>query len=401
MQLAVRGPRSVQRAARAMAPAATMLAFFQAAEHAGYSPVAVTRWLQEEGATMYSTVQNHMSQSMELFRDFFTTPVEQAPQPITRQRQMRVQQEEGPPRQRQRTEESLSNIQSTETNDQDMQQMRGDKRKHGEEHGMEPHGHGNTPATGTVQQNYVEKYVPRSFSDKTVLKLRWVNAYNVANIGTATTVTPSYFIWNTNSMVNVEPGASSHFTSMYPSNHHPSQFSNTWSLLYGYYRVECMDYTITVANTYQKLVTPSGGIPEENADLIVTLLPTQNANDITVTTVSATQYPTNQWEQKQSHNIYLQSRSPGATRTMHTFRGCINPEDFDIDPLTTASDETWTAVASNPSTARYLGITMINPTVYNTGTANLASGHSATVFVDFEFTVQFAGYKPALREATG
>lgn len=270
------------------------------------------------------------------------------------------------------------------------------KRKLNEEHGMESVEHGNTPATGTGQAHYIEKYVPVNFPDKFTVKEKWCDAYVLRTTGVAAS-TPSsgYIIWNINSINPYSSSSDSKNINAFAT-HRFNQYNN-WSAQYGYYRVENFEYKITCSNMenaqFIETSTPSPGAfvgATAQSDVILTLMPTQTDSDLST-------IQNQLWEQKEAHNVYLQGRSPGSQKTLHTFHGNLCSEDYDIDPLTTAADETWTAVGSNPSTVKRLTLTATVASPYNT--AALLPEAGVLVFVEFYVTVQYAGYKPTLRQA--
>lgn len=270
------------------------------------------------------------------------------------------------------------------------------KRKHTEEHGMESVTHGNTPATGTGQANYIEKYVPVNFPDKFTVKEKWCDSYVLRTTGVAAS-TPSsgYIIWNINSINPYSSSANSKNINAFAT-HRPNQYNN-WAAQYGYYRVENFEYKIHCSNMenaqFIETTTPSPGTfvgATAQSDVILTLMPTQTDSDLST-------IQNQLWEQKEANNVYLQGRSPGSSKTFHTFHGNLCSEDYDIDPLTTAADETWTAVGSNPATAKRLTLTATVASPYNT--VALLPEAGVLVFVEFYITIQYAGYKPTLRQA--
>lgn len=274
---------------------------------------------------------------------------------------------------------------------------KGAKRAKKEAHGMEPEGHGNAPATGTHLAGYIEKYVPVNFPDKFTVKQKYTNSCIMRNTNSnAVGPTIVYSVINTNSIFQVLASSSGVLQSL-PNSHKQNQHDN-WTAQYGYYRVTEMEYKITCTNVSNFTATGAGITPPgaftnaiELADAVVTLLPTQNITDLNLGYIEEI------WEQKQAHNVVLQARSPGATNTIHCFQGTICPEDYDIDPVTTAGDETWTAVGANPSQGRYLGLSVTPLLPYQT-TGTLPEVGIAVLW-ECEYTVQYAGYKPALRQA--
>lgn len=276
------------------------------------------------------------------------------------------------------------------TNDPDVKEH---KRKRAEEAGMEPKGEGNTPATGTKQLGFVEKYVPRNFPDKFVIKERYCSTYAMRAVQQAAGVpTLSYIVFNTNSNFAMQSAFTNITVNPTAAGHQPNQRDN-WAAQFGYYRVEQLKYRITVSNIAGQAFIFTGYTNSVAvSDVVVTLMRTQQITDISGTNQESL------WEQKEADNVYLQSRNPGSTKTMHTFNGDINPEDYDIDPITTAADETWTAVGSNPATARLLSLS-IAP-AFPSNTTALLPEVVVLAFIEFEQTVQYAGYKPALRQTT-
>lgn len=274
----------------------------------------------------------------------------------------------------------------------------GAKRKRTEEHCTEPHGHGNTPATGTEQAGYVQKYVPCNFPDKLTVKLKYCNNFAVRCQTTAGSANSALAIvmFRTNTMNGVlHTGVST--GTLQGLNHHPNQF-NVWSTLYGYYRVEQFEYRIHCVNTGQATFTETANPPgaatnaQAMCDALVTVMPTQNTSDFSSVTSNMALF-----EQKQAHTVVIPGRVGGA-HPEHVFRGVINPEDYDVDPITTAQDETWTAIANIPAVGKYLGVGIAPLSPYNT--TSLLPEVCMQVFVEFFITVQFAGYLAANRQAT-
>lgn len=290
---------------------------------------------------------------------------------------------------------AVSNLPSEEKMSTGQEEAHGQKRSRHEQSGMEPSGHGNTPATGTKQEGYIERYVPVNFPDKITLKLRYCNSYTMRSIATAgTAAVPATIAWNINSMNAIDSLQAGVFTGL--TGTHPNQFNGVWKTLYGYYRVCQLDYKIECSNLSNTQFTETAISATNTAamsDAIVTLLPTQTNTDITVTGQKST------WEQKEAKNVYVQARSPGAIKSYHCFHGTVCSEDYDIDPVQTAQDETWTAVANSPATTKKLGLLIVPASQFTT--AALFPEVQMQVFIDFTFTVQLAGYLPTLRQATG
>lgn len=269
-------------------------------------------------------------------------------------------------------------------------------KKRKEEHGMEPHGHGNTPATGTEQAGYIPRYVPVNFPDKFTIKEKFCELYEFRSAAQSGGVpTQAWALWNTNSTFAVLNTSTNVGTNLATGHSQPNQRDN-WTAQYGYYRVESMDYrihcTALEAQTFTETAAPGPyAYATAVSDGILTLMPTQTASDVTNSGMEAL------WEQKQSQNHYIQGRS-GGTSNHHVFHGTINPEDYDIDPITTAGDETWTAIGTSPTQPRLLGLSLTVGNIHNT--ISLLPECAVNVFVEFTFTVQYAGYKTNLRQAS-
>lgn len=264
--------------------------------------------------------------------------------------------------------------------------------------GTEPEGHGNAPATGTHIGGFVEKYVPVNFPDKFTVKERYCDSWVMrSTANAASNPSRAYIIWNTNNCflpLNASLFAKQNLT------HRPNQRAN-WAAQFGYYRVVDFTYKITVTNIsagtgFIETASPPGTFvnPVYVNDCIMTLQKVQIATDVNSSTVEQE----SQWEQKTSHNEYLQSRSPGSLKTIHVFTGDVKSEDFDMDPVTTAADETWTAVGISPNTTKLLGLSCNIVSPYNT--AALLAEVGVQVFAEFTYTVQYAGYLPGLRQVT-
>lgn len=281
----------------------------------------------------------------------------------------------------------------------------GEKRKRTEEGtcggnphtGMEPHGHGNTPATGLKQDNYIEKYVPVNFPNKQVLKLRYCqSALARSTAVVSSTPDPFYQVITSNNIFG--PWGTSHNISVGASPSHQPNQRDFWATAYGFYRVEALDYEITVINctqVTQTFTTPGTFVNAINAgDAVITLQKSLALGDTTATNNYA------KWEQKVSNNVVLCSVGKHASShgisNSHVFRGTLNPEDFDMDVTTTAQDETWTAIGSNPAVPRYLMLSgePLNPT----NTVALLPEIGCTILFNLTFTVQFAGYNTSLRQ---
>lgn len=258
--------------------------------------------------------------------------------------------------------------------------------------GMEPEGHGNAPATGTHLGGFVEKFVPVNFPDKFTVKEKYCSAYMMRSTGVAgTTPTQAYIVMNTNS--NYAPINSTTNSLAIPNGAHQPNQRDNWAAQYGYYRVTDFEYKISCSNVSNVQFTETAGVTFVNpivvSDAILTLQKTQTISDITSTTQETL------WEQKQCHNVFLQARSPGSVKTYHEFTGHIKSEEFDMDPLQTAADETWTVVGASPATNKLLALSMV--VLAPETTVALLPEAGVLVFIEIVQTVQYAGYSPSLR----
>lgn len=267
------------------------------------------------------------------------------------------------------------------------------KRARKEAKGMEPTGHGNAPATGTHLEGFVDRYLPCNFPDKLTLKQKYCNTHVIRNVATAGTLAGAqYILFNTNSLFSVF-GTTGQVINGFSTGHQPNQRDN-WTSQYGYYRVVEFEYKLHCVNvttlTTVQTATPAFANAIVNGDAILTLMKTQQVTDFSSTSNAAL------WEQKLAHNHVLPARV-GNGNPSHTFHGTVCPEDYDIDPVTTAGDETWTAIGSNPSQSRFLGLSVAPLLPYVT--AGTLPEVGVAVFVEIVMTVQYAGYLPSLRQA--
>lgn len=272
------------------------------------------------------------------------------------------------------------------------------KRKKREEHGMEPSGHGNTPATGTEQAGYIQKYVPCNYPDKLTLKSKMIQTGVLYGNGGATNPTWSYIAINTNSMKTFLKNSFGYISTQ-GNITQPNQFTQ-WNGIYGYYRVQQMEYRITFENVASTLtVTPTTTtLAQYGNSAIVGTLPTQTQSDLTSPSAATNVGYLKAWEQKQAKIHYLPGHNVGSSGTITHMSGCISPEDYDIDPLTTAADETWTAIGSDPATPRLLGVFASAAVPWNTGNADKTNLHAVQVLIECIYTYQLAGYYPSLRQ---
>ena len=277
------------------------------------------------------------------------------------------------------------------------EEYRGSKRKKQEEHGMEPSGHGNTPAGGTSQAHYIEKYVPVGFPTKLVLKLKYTDQVQMRSIGVAgATPNTSFVIYNTNSLTPLK-STSTNALSVNSGGHHLNQSAN-WIAQYNYYRIENCEYKITCYATANAAVSTTQNPPgtfvsaQQIDDCVVTLGKTMQLTDYNSTSPQAV------WEQKSSNNQTLGSVL-GGKKNSCVFEGTVNAEDYDVDVSTTAQDETWTVTTgyASPSVGRYMAL-VLAPLCPN-NTAGQLPEVGLNVFVEMTYTVCFAGYKTSLRQA--
>lgn len=258
---------------------------------------------------------------------------------------------------------------------------------------VEPRGHGNTPATGTELAGFIPKYLPVNFPDKFTVKQKYVDSFIFRSAATAgVAAVPFYLTLRTNSTFAIQAGIGG---GLGFGAHQPNQRDN-WAAQYGYYRVTNLSYSFKCQNvssaTFVETANPPGAFTNaiSVSDAVITLAKTQTFSDIQSTASYA------KWEQKISDNVVLGARAPGCTTSFHEFKGHVTPEDYDMDPVTTAADETWTAVGVSPSQNRWL-ILSGEPQLPYTTTALLPE-IAVAVFMTLEFTVQYAGYLPALRQ---
>ena len=174
---------------------------------------------------------------------------------------------------------------------------------------------------------------------------------------------------------------------------HQPILRDLWASQYDYYAVLACDYEVEFYNCSREPVTYTG--VGTNAQLVggvtVTMLPTTNNTDVT-TAGNGYQYPSGEMKNGQTKPLW-------PDRSI-TFSGTLTPGDFIVDAKDQDTDNTWTAVGSNPAVPRYLGF------VLNSITNSAIPGVNETPYalieavVTLHYTVQFTQLNQTLRAAT-
>lgn len=174
---------------------------------------------------------------------------------------------------------------------------------------------------------------------------------------------------------------------------HQPILRDLWASQYDYYAVLACDYEFEFYNCSREPITYTAA--GTNAQLVggvsVTMLPTTNNTDIT-NAGNGYQYPAGEMKNAQTQALW-------PDRSV-VFRGTLTPGDFVVDAKDSDTDNTWTAVGSNPAVPRYLGFALNSITNGAIPGANETAYALVEVLVTLHYTVQFTQLNQTLRSVT-
>lgn len=173
---------------------------------------------------------------------------------------------------------------------------------------------------------------------------------------------------------------------------HQPLMRDLWASQYDYYAVLATRVKIVFFNAnYDTITYTSAGTSSQRVGSVaVTLLPTTNAFDASS---AATGYMFPALEMKNGTSHVLRPE------TEWVYENSFTPGDWLIDAKDQDSDNTWTAVGSNPGVPRYLAL------ILNSTNASALSGASEVPYARIEYTltidydVQFTQLNQSLRSA--
>lgn len=172
---------------------------------------------------------------------------------------------------------------------------------------------------------------------------------------------------------------------------HQPLMRDLWASMYDFYAVLACDYEIKMYNAYADPITYTAvGTSAQNIGTVqVTTIPTTNSLDITS---SAFVYPAA--ETKNARTDWL---PPDKTITI---KGSLTPGDFIVDAKDSDSDQTWTAMGSNPTVDRLIGYHISSANNTSITGASEAPFALIQVLVILNYTVQFTQVNPSLRNTS-
>lgn len=171
---------------------------------------------------------------------------------------------------------------------------------------------------------------------------------------------------------------------------HQPLMRDLWASQYDYYAVLSTSYRIEAYNcAYDSIgYTTVGTSQQKVGGCIGTILHTTNTADITNAT-SGLPYPAVEMKNTRSQAIWPEG--------LAIWEGTVTPGDYIVDAKDSDSDNTWTAVGSNPGVQRYLGI------VFNSNNSGPFGGATETPFTNIQlwytidYDVQFTQLNQTLR----
>lgn len=171
---------------------------------------------------------------------------------------------------------------------------------------------------------------------------------------------------------------------------HQPLMRDLWASQYDYYTVLACRYRIHFfnANYDTSTYTSVGTSSQRLGSMAITILPTTNTSDISAA-ASGLVYPA--LEMKNNRSAILHPE--------HTvdFSGEFTPGDFVVDAKDSDTDNTWTAVGSNPTVGRYIGIIINSTTPSGLVGINEVQYARIEYVTELEYDVQFTQMNQSLR----
>lgn len=230
---------------------------------------------------------------------------------------------------------------------------------------------------GQGLQVTVPRAIPHSYNNNFTVRLSYADAQNY-QVSTGTGVARAFSmnsIWDP----DVTGGG------------HQPMMRDLWASMYDYYAVLACRYKITVYNCYYDTITftAAGTNQQRVGGVAVSILPTTNVADIT-SMASSVIFPAAEMKNSQTQLAFPEDYV--------VFQGTLTPGDFIVDAKDEDSDNTWTAVGSNPGVQRYLGISANS---FNSGAftgQNKAPIANVQYIIQLDYDVQFTQVNPSIRE---
>lgn len=174
---------------------------------------------------------------------------------------------------------------------------------------------------------------------------------------------------------------------------HQPHMRDLWASQYDYYAVLSATYHIEAYNCADDMIgyTTVGSNLQKISGCIATVIPTTNTSDIANAT-NGLPFPSVEMKNTRSKWL-LPDRSI-------VFEGTLTPGDFIVDAKNQNSDNTWTAVGSNPAVQRYLGIIFNSNNSTSFGGATEPPFTNIQLWYTIDYDVQFTQLNASLRGAT-
>lgn len=171
---------------------------------------------------------------------------------------------------------------------------------------------------------------------------------------------------------------------------HQPLMRDLWASQYDYYSVLSTQYHIEAYNCSNDNIgwTVVGTNLQRVSGCIATLIPTTSTSDIANATTGLP-FPAVEMKNTQSQAIWPEG--------LAVWDGTLTPGDFIVDAKDSDTDNTWTAVGSNPAVQRYLGV------VFNSNNSGSFGGATETPFTNIQiwytlhYDVQFTQLNASLR----
>lgn len=229
---------------------------------------------------------------------------------------------------------------------------------------------------GQGLQVTVPRNIPHAYNNNFTVRLTYSDCVNVTFTGAGGY---AYKTFSMNSVYDPDVTGTGHQPHM----------RDLWASQYDYYAVLSTSYHVEAYNCSDDAIgwTTVGTNLAKVSGCTMTLLPTTSTTDIS-NAANGTQLAV---EMKNTRTQWLlPNRSV-------TFEGTLTPGDFIVDAKDQDSDNTWTAVGSNPGVQRYLGI------VFNSNNTGAFGGATETPYTNiqlwytFDYDVQFTQVNASLR----
>ena len=243
------------------------------------------------------------------------------------------------------------------------------KRKRGADEGAEQVGMGKQiTVPRNIPKGYNNNYtVCLTYADSRIIPISYAGGYDTRT-------------WATNSIYDPDVTATGH----------QPMLRDLWASQYDYYAVLACRYKFTFFNSSKDPITWTavGTSAQAVPGVSITLLPTTNVSDISAMSTGLV-FPAMEMKNTQSYILFPEQSI--------VVEGELTPGDFLVDAKDEDSDNTRTAVGSNPGVLRYLGVS-INSLISGALTGASETAYAAIQVVNqLEYDVQFTQMNQAIR----